>query len=169
MNTLLRPAWPFKGAVLASTLVTKSLLLGLLMLASFQSQAAPEKINWNTNTMNWLPHDAGLQAMQRENKPALVILYADWCPTCKSYANLFGEKAVVEQLDDFVLIAIDIEQEPVLSEAYDFDGQYVPRTVVIGGDQKVMHELYPKTGNHRYYLPSNDKNALLSLLQRSLK
>jgi len=96
-------------------------------------------------------------------KPVILIIYADWCPACKKYGNVFQDKRVVAESDKFIMIRINKDSNKELSRKYGFDGQYIPRTIAMHPNGQVMHEIYLQK-NYRYYIGA-DVNRLLKLMK----
>ena len=61
-------------------------LLALLLISSV-SLAADTKIKWNDGNIEWHTYEEGLDLARIDQKPAIVIFYADWCPTCQDYGK----------------------------------------------------------------------------------
>ncbi len=146
--------------------LTGSLCLLVLLLASGTVLAKKSKIDWNGQNIEWYTHDEGIELAEEEQKPAIVIIYADWCPTCKSYAEIFARDDIVEASSDFVMIRANQDDYPEVSAAYGFDGEYIPRTIVVSSEGEVMHDLYAQK-KYKYYIGTKPK-TLLSLMHRAL-
>ena len=101
-----------------------------------------------------IEYDEGTDNLEKiiaENKklPIFVIFYATWCPPCKAL------KPVIQKTckdNGFVLIAIDIDENPVISTKYGVQG--IPFVLhflngkkveeFTGNDQKKLEELTEK-------------------------
>ncbi|ABB31690.1 peptidylprolyl isomerase FKBP-type [Geobacter metallireducens RCH3] len=89
----------------------------------------------------WLEnHDQGLEKAKQEEKPAVLVLYADWCQWCK---KLFGETAEDPRIkavsDRFVWIRVNSDKEKAYKEQYGQDGY--PLIVLLDRQGKVAKKL----------------------------
>ena len=141
----------------------------LFLLSLFTSNsdclAGAAKIHWNDRAINWQGYDEGLAQAKQMRKPAIIVFYADWCPTCKKYGLVFKNSKVIQEASDFIMIRVNKDKHARLSTAYGFDGEYVPRTFAVDPDGEVMHQIYPPK-KYKYYIGVNPNN-LLSLMQRA--
>lgn len=144
----------------------KKFCLGVfLMLISLHMQAA-ERINWNDLSINWMSYEQGMQEIARTGKKGILVLYADWCPTCRAYSKLFSHPDIVSSAKSLVLMRANVDQYKALSRKMSFDGEYVPRTIALSANGKVMHELYPKTGKYLYYIPHGRLDYLMQFMRK---
>jgi thiol:disulfide interchange protein len=52
-----------------------------------------------------------LDAAQAQDKPILVYYWTSWCTYCDTYAgNHYRDEAMREELDDYVLLAVNIDE-----------------------------------------------------------
>ena len=65
----------------------------------------------------------------------------------------------------FVMIRVNIDRYPKISARYGFDGQYVPRTIVLAPSGQVMHDIYPDKA-HKYSIGSSP-DRLLALMEKA--
>lgn len=100
--------------------------------------------------------DARQLAADRE-KPILIYFWTTWCTYCEDYnANAYSDPAVLEQLDDFVLLAVNLEdnsqQAGELQRRY--DANYPPQHVAVTPDGEVLVEIngYAETDAFQGYL-----------------
>jgi len=105
---------------------------------------------------------------ERTGKGVVLIFYAEWCPTCHAYKNIFKQPKVVELTRTLVMIRVDIDQQPALSEQYDFDGDYVPRTFALTATGEVRHNIYAKK-RYRYFIKASDISTFSLLLEKAIK
>ncbi len=124
-----------------------------------QQQAS---IDWNDDELTWLSYDEGLETLKNKDGVGLLILYADWCPTCKAYSRLFTQPAVVESLQGITLIRVNIDQEPLINARYDKDGTYIPRTFAIDGSGDLLKPLHPDRPRYDYFLPVEKPRYLVN-------
>ncbi len=105
---------------------------------------ADEPIDWNDDELKWFSHEEGLALMKQTGQKGLLIIYADWCSTCKAYSNLFQQQKVVEALEGLVLMRANRDTAPEISQRFDFDGEYIPRTMALQQGGQVITDLYPE-------------------------
>ena len=89
----------------------------------------------------WLEsHDQGIDKAKQEQKPAVLVLYADWCQWCK---KIFGETVVDPRIkavaDRFVWIKVNSDKEKAFKEKYGQDGY--PMIVLLDRHGKVAKKL----------------------------
>jgi thiol-disulfide isomerase/thioredoxin len=113
----------------------------------------------------WHDYTEGLRLSKKTGKGAIVIFYAEWCPTCKKYMRLFDDPTIIAETRKFVMIRVNQDKYSSLSSKYDFDGKYIPRTFALGPDGKVLRKLYPKKSKSRYYLGTR-RSGLVSFMKR---
>lgn len=67
--------------------------------------------------------------------PVIVDLWADWCQPCKQLTPVL-EKLVAEHAGRFVLVKVDVDANPQLSQA--FQAQSIPTVAALVGGQPVQ-------------------------------
>jgi putative thioredoxin len=67
--------------------------------------------------------------------PVIVDLWADWCQPCKQLTPVL-EKLVAEYAGRFVLVKVDVDANPQLSQA--FQAQSIPTVAALVGGQPVQ-------------------------------
>lgn len=76
---------------------------------------------------------------QKENKPTMVVFYADWCVSCqKVEQELFSSKKMVDELKDWTLIRANIT-------AYNADSQALLKKFNLIGPPAIL--FFDKNGN----------------------
>lgn len=140
-------------------------ILGFLLFTStvLISAAAGDAISWNDSGIQWWNYEKGLDHAWREGKPVILVIYTDWCPTCKKYSRVFLDERVIQESDKFVMVRINMDDEKDVSSKYAFDGRYIPRTFALHPGGSVMHEIYPQK-NARYYIGTG-ADRLLKLMK----
>lgn len=136
----------------------------LITLIAFLSACTESDINWNDSNLTWYDYDSGIELATHKKLPALLILYADWCSTCKSYSELFHLYQVEKELHDLVLIRVDVDDQPELSEAYNFDGKYVPRTFGITRQGHLASDLGSDTSRYAHFIPADEPLKLIDVV-----
>ncbi len=94
--------------------------------------------DFNGKELSWLEdHDKGLKEAALENKPMVLLLYADWCPVCKRLMSESFEDPRVRILKDrFVWVKVNSEKEAKYKELYGQDGY--PMIVFLDAKGKVL-------------------------------
>lgn len=133
----------------------------LILLTSF---AYSDDIDWNNSELEWHSYEQGMKKIKEGQSKGLLIFYADWCSTCKLYSKLFKKRKVVKSLKNLVLIRVNREENPELSEKYDFDGVYIPRTFALNSQGDVVGGLYDKSDQYAYFLPPDDSGYLIDFV-----
>lgn len=129
-------------------------ILGYLSILFFSFHASICYANdrtgdWNDNEISWQNYEQGLQLAQRTKKPAILIFYADWCPYCHKYSKVFKDRQIIALTKRFVMIRVNVDEHQSLSERYNIDGAYIPRTFALHPNGSVMNDIYtPK--RHKY-------------------
>jgi hypothetical protein len=142
-----------------------SFLLVFFVLTLGRDCSAMIGIHLGRDEIAWKGYQEGLAQAKREGKPALIIFYSESCSACKRYKGVLQEKSIIEASAAFVMIRVNTRQQPKLSEAYQLDGRYIPRTFAVFPDGRIMHHLYPSK-RYKYFIGLESEN-LLSLMQRA--
>ena len=137
--------------------------LFLLTAAVHSVSAKSSEIKWNDTGIRWEEYEKGLDNAWRENKPVILIFYTDWCPACKKYGSVFQDKRVIMESNRFIMVRINKDNNKKLSLKYGEDGTYIPRTIALYPNGRVMHEIYDRK-NHKYYIGTK-ADSLLALMK----
>lgn len=147
-------------------IITALLIAGFVFFSGVQDAGAGT-MRWNEADIAWHDYDEGLAAAKQENKPAILIIYEDWCPACRKYENIFYDPEIVKHSAAFVMIKVNRTEHPEISRQYDVDGQYIPRTFALSPHGNILSNLY-QNRKYRYYL-GTEKQPLISLMQKILQ
>jgi thiol-disulfide isomerase/thioredoxin len=139
------------------------LTVSLFLLVSFNSHSEAHKIDWNDSALNWQSYEQGMKLLDNPGSVGILIFYGDWCLTCMSYSKLFADKAVVASLKDIVLIRVNVDAQSDISDKYDFDGDYVPRTFALGSKGKILKPFHPDRKSYTYFLPAESRDLTTRL------
>lgn len=92
------------------------------------------KIEWVEN------HDGGLALAKQEGKPAVLVLYADWCGFCKRFfSESLQDPRVRVFKDRFVWIKVNSDANPGFKEMYGQNG--FPLIVLLNSEGTVIHKI----------------------------
>lgn len=145
-----------------------SLFLCLLaMLTGTANAAEPVKIDWNDKELHWLSYEQGMAKLKQTGQRGILIVYADWCSTCKAYSRIFRKPEVVSALAGLVLMRVDTDREPKTSKKYGDDGQYVPRTFALSPNGKILKQAYLRKDKYAYFIGTEEPDELLEFLART--
>lgn len=141
---------------------------GAIETASIPRSAGPDGAEaWNYPEIPWRTYEAGMQEMARTNKPAVLVLQADWCLVCRNYQRLFSDPAVEKFAQDYVFILGDIEENPELQRRYNVDGDYIPRTFVLNADGGLRREASGSHERQRFFVDPYRPDELSRLLEEA--
>jgi len=98
--------------------MNQSLTLDFEVVSRLPAQSfATNKIEWQ------LQFDKGLKVAEKENKPVVLVLYADWCQWCKRFLGESVEDARVKSIcDQFVWMKINSDVEKQFKEKFGQSG-----------------------------------------------
>jgi len=118
----------------------------------------------------WETFEAGSARARRENKPVVLVFTATWCTQCDAYKSVLANPRVIAMSQRFVMIRVDITEQPGINDRYAVDGTYVPRTMFFAPDGRHRAELRsPARSRFSYFLNPHDPSELLGLMQRALE
>jgi len=91
--------------------------------------------------LDWIEdYDTGLAMSYEHNKPAVVVLYADWCGYSTRLLNESLRAPVVKALkDDFIWVKVDSSRDAELKDLYSQTS--FPLTVVVGPEGDILERI----------------------------
>lgn len=122
---------------------------------------------WNGSQIAWRTRADGLAEAKRDGKVALIVVQADWCPVCRTYRTVFKDPKVVAASRGVVFILVNPDEDPEADTALAPDGTYVPRSLFVDGNGRILETLKSTNPQYRYYLDVEDAGELLALLKRA--
>ena len=76
-----------------------------------------------------------LDALNKAGKPALVFIYADWCPTCKAQGKILSELLPEKEFKGITTLSVDFDmQKPVVRS---FGAKFQSTLIVFKGGKEV--------------------------------
>jgi FKBP-type peptidyl-prolyl cis-trans isomerase 2 len=104
--------------------------------------------------LNWIEDfDAGLAAAKTQSKPAVLVLYADWCKFCKKLFNTTLQDPRIKMMkDDFVWVKINSAKQKEYKALYGQKG--FPMTVLLDTHGEVIESI-------KGFRPANEFQAEL--------
>ncbi len=98
---------------------------------------------------------AVFDALQQQGKPTLVMVHADWCPTCKAQEPIIGELLKTPELQSITALRVDFDKQKTVVKA--FKVQYQSTLIVFKGGKEVGRS----TGDTR-------KDSIAALLRKAI-
>ena len=148
----------------------KYILFFVLVCISIPSVSSNEdEIDWNSQELNWKTYEEGLEIMDAENKKGILILYADWCPTCQAYSKFFKDKEIVEALDGLVLMKANVDTNNTVKKYIEYDESYVPKTIALNSKGELISSLYNKKEEYMFFLPIKNNRKTLIFIENVKK
>lgn len=141
---------------------------GMLLLPAFATARQPELADaWNGAQINWRTLQGGVKEATASGKTVVLVFHASWCTACKKYREVFKDAGVVEATQNYVMVLVDVDKDPVANGAFAPDGTYVPRTLFITPEGDVRADLVGKTDpEHPHTIDITGPDELLSLMKR---
>ncbi len=85
----------------------------ILLIGLFCGDLLFAQIQWHKNL------DKALEKAQKEKKIVLVEFMAKWCSVCRAMEDsTFLDQAVIERVNDFIPVRIDVDKNKDLAEKY---------------------------------------------------
>ncbi len=122
---------------------------------------------WNDEQIQWLAMDDGLAQAAVSKKPILLVIYTDWCPHCTNYSKVFYDPSIVESARNFVMIRVNQDDHPREAAAYSPDGNYIPRTFILGPDGSIDSSRKGPNINFQYFLDEHRAQGVLDLMNQA--
>ena len=97
----------------------------------------------------------GFDALQKQKKPLLVSIHADWCPTCKAQEPVIEELLKAPEFQSITALRVDFDKQKKVVKA--FKAQYQSTLIVFKGGKEAGRS----TGD-------TDKGAIAALLKKAL-
>jgi len=151
---------------LAGLSVAVSLMLpGMAVFRATPSAAASKVIDWNEAQIRWYSFNDGLREAQATGRPILAVFFAEWCPHCLGHSRLFRNPQIVRLSQALVMVKVDGDRYPEISARYAPDGAYIPRTMVLGSDGRVITSLHGSSAKYRYFLNYETEEELAGIMR----
>lgn len=94
-----------------------------------------------------------------------MVVHATWCPACNEYREVFFDKRVEKLSKNFECVLVDVDKHPTVASAYERDGGYVPRSMIL--ESNGTHRVKATSGEpeYKYYLDPSSPRALIRFLK----
>lgn len=123
---------------------------------SCQVQALPVKNPGSAGPLTWLnSYEQGLALAKKEEKPVVLVLYADWCHWChKMFDEVFPDQSFASLKNDFIWVRVNSDRNPGYMERFGQEG--FPLLVVLDKEGNEIERLsgFQETGPLRGALDS---------------
>ena len=123
---------------IAKTIFVISALTAVLMLGSCAKESEPEA---TAGGVEWLlSMEEAVARAQKQDRPIMIDVYADWCGWCKRLdSDTYADDVVVAKAVEFVSLKLDADaNRPVMSQ-YGIGG--LPTILFIDADGKEIHRV----------------------------
>lgn len=125
--------------------------------------------SWNASRIHWVDYKQGVARAKVEHKPVCLVFFATWCPHCKNYSHVFEDPRVVAEAKKFVMVRVDTDQHPELSQRYSLDGSYIPRTYFLTPGGQVAESVRAPRNRFQYFYNERDPASLLGGMHQAEK
>ena len=125
------------------------------------------KHGFNDEQIEWLFLEDGLTRAQEITRPILMLAHATWCPHCRQTKNIYRDAEVVDLMQWYVPVLVDIDRQPEISQRYAPDGDYVPRHMILMPDGTHVTEAKGPYEEYDYLIPYLDSEWLQYFLKKS--
>jgi FKBP-type peptidyl-prolyl cis-trans isomerase 2 len=118
--------------------------------------------------IHWIEdYEKGMQAVEEKKKPAVLVLYAEWCQYCKKLeSTTLVDPRIRMMKNDFVWIKVDSDKQKEIKALYEQKG--FPLTVLLDANGEVLEKIsgYRPAGEFQTVLKKalNGKGASASSL-----
>jgi protein-disulfide reductase (glutathione) len=124
-------------------------------------------IEWS-DSLAWKPWDEASKQAKASNKPMFLLVYADWCPHCRTLKTVFTDPEIAKLSEKFVMVRQDADSDsPWLAERVGNLGGYVPRIYFLAPDGTVRPEITSGNGKYPYFYTPEGIDALKASMKRA--
>lgn len=128
-----------------------------------------QKEDWNDTGIAWQTYEAGIAQAKKDNKPVCLVFFTNWCPHCRNYSKVFSDSRIVTRSKDFVMIRLNADDVPEISNAHSPDGGYVPRTFFLNAEGKILADVHAPRPQYVHFYDENNPESLLAGMDAALK
>jgi len=132
-----------------------------ILIALVSQPVLAGAIDWNDAGIRWRPWAKALAEAKQSQKPICLVFYVDWCGHCRNYGKVFYSPKIVEAARSFVMVRLDSDLNPRLSQRFTIDGKYVPRTFFLASDgSDILDVQAPRDDFRSFYDPDRPESLL---------
>jgi thiol-disulfide isomerase/thioredoxin len=128
-----------------------------------------QKEDWNDTGIAWLSYEDGISKAKKDNKPVCLVFFTNWCPHCRNYSRIFSDPRIVARAKDFVMVRLNADDVPEISNAHSPDGSYVPRTFFLGPEGKILADVHAQRPQYVHFYDESNPESLLAGMDAALK
>jgi thiol:disulfide interchange protein len=118
--------------------------------------------------VRWQTWDEAQKIPQAKRKPMALLVFAHWCPHCRSLAPAFADKEVVRLSKQLTMVRQDSDEKPAwLKDKFGKYGGYVPRMFIVAPDGRVVEEITSGHSRYPYFYQASQIEALRAALAKA--
>jgi thiol-disulfide isomerase/thioredoxin len=116
-------------------------LTALVAASLLSAQVRPQQqnpVNSSDRGLKWFgSYQAGMTAAQAQKRPVLIKFEAEWCEWCKKLdSEVFAQPQIIEALENYVCIKIDVEKQRNVALAYKI--RSLPRIIIVNIHNEIV-------------------------------
>lgn len=119
-----------------------------------------ERVAWKT----W---DEAARIAKAENRAIMLVIYADWCPHCRTLAPVFANPDIQKLAEKLVMVHQNSDEDPPFLARYASFGTYVPRILFVTPDGAVKTELNSGNDKYPHFYTAEGIEALKTSMRRA--
>jgi thiol-disulfide isomerase/thioredoxin len=124
-------------------------------------------IEW-ADSLAWKPWEEASKQAKASQKPMFLLVYADWCPHCRTLKPVFQDPEIAKLSEKFVMVRQDADADsPWLAERVGHLGGYVPRIYFLAPDGTVKTEITSGNPKFPYFYTPEGIDALKASMKRA--
>ncbi len=143
------------------------LAAGLLLALPAAARSPSPPIDFPAG-VKWLTWDQAQSIPATKRKPMALLVFAHWCPHCRSLAPAFADKEVVKLSQKLTMVRQDSDEKPAwLKDKFGQYGGYVPRMFILAPDGRVAEEITSGHSRYPYFYQASQIEALKASLRKA--